>query len=587
MITLRCTKKLQNFLGVQLVEIPEKSTAALGDWYANLVPTCIGNLILCISEKSLLTVAIPERESSDLEKLFPARVVNLLLMIGVHPAVIQNEIRHYQQIQYTKTASRSVLGSLNDFSRMFQAEADMAGDGKSSLSLSDAEYKMSETPCSPLDYNNPADETIKLLGTKETENVNAPHEFNAFPGKPNGNDFVLKQINHSQKTILEDDFRESPLPQEPSESNFQEKPKLEFIKGQELCESFFKEIAQPILKKSFPTLRYAAGLIGYGSDVLGFDDAMSTDHMWGPRFLLFLPEERFDRSRAEISAAFSTGFPYEYKGYSTNFSPPDWNDNGVRQREHISEGSVNPLVEYHTLRSYFESYLGWAPFEEITVSQWLTFSEHRLLGITSGRVFHDDLGLEKARKMLGYYPQDVWLWMMASQWKMLAEEEAFTGRCGLVGDETGSRIIAARQVQRIMRLCFLMEKQYAPYSKWFGTAFKQLNIAAELSPVLERVLKTSDWQERDRLLGRAYTIAADTFNSLGLTEKLDSSTREYFDRPFRVLMADRFADALMDAVQKPDLKKLRPPFGSVCQFTDSTTVFDDPALADRLKSLYK
>jgi len=34
-------------------------------------------------------------------------------------------------------------------------------------------------------------------------------------------------------------------------------------------------------------LRYAAGVIGYGSEVIGFNDEMSTDHMWGPRFLLF------------------------------------------------------------------------------------------------------------------------------------------------------------------------------------------------------------------------------------------------------------------------------------------------------------
>lgn len=34
-----------------------------------------------------------------------------------------------------------------------------------------------------------------------------------------------------------------------------------------------------------------AGLMGYGSDVLGYDDEISTDHMWGPRFYLFLREK--------------------------------------------------------------------------------------------------------------------------------------------------------------------------------------------------------------------------------------------------------------------------------------------------------
>ena len=38
MITLRCTQKLRKYLGIVPVDIPEPSTAMLGDWYVNLVP---------------------------------------------------------------------------------------------------------------------------------------------------------------------------------------------------------------------------------------------------------------------------------------------------------------------------------------------------------------------------------------------------------------------------------------------------------------------------------------------------------------------------------------------------------------------
>ena len=37
------------------------------------------------------------------------------------------------------------------------------------------------------------------------------------------------------------------------------------------------------------------------------------------------------------------------------------------------------------------------------------------------------------------------------------------------GDELGSQVVAARLVREIMKLAFLMEKKYAPYSKWLGT----------------------------------------------------------------------------------------------------------------------
>lgn len=360
----------------------------------------------------------------------------------------------------------------------------------------------------------------------------------------------------------------------------------ESIKGIDLGESFFNDIARPILNAEFHYLRYSAGLIGYGSDVLGYDDVMSTDHMWGPRFLLFLPADDFEATKASVAAVFSSRFPYLYKGYSVHFSPPDAQDGGTRLRTEIKSGKVDPLVEYHTPRSFFEEYLCWNPDLEVSIQQWLTIYEHRLLGVTSGRVFHDDLGIEDTRRKLSYYPHDIWLWMMASQWKMIAEEEPFNGRCGSVGDELGSRIVAARQVQRIMRLCFLQEKRYAPYNKWLGTAFKQLSVEPLLTPLFERVLNASKWEERDEFLGRSYTVLAERHNALNLTEPLSVETAPFFNRPFTVISAERFTTALYKMIRDPWLRSL-PPIGSVSQLTDSVTVYDDVMLSRKMTALYQ
>jgi hypothetical protein len=162
MITLRCTQKLRKYLGVIPVNIPEPPTAVLGDWYGNLVPTFSGDLIIFINERSLLTIAIPVWESNNLVPLFSIRVANLLGMIGVHPKDISNEINHFDQVQYGKTASRSVLGSLNDFAWHYQIIAEEA-KSKSDLSLSKAELKLSQIPCKPLDYRFPCEVAKELL----------------------------------------------------------------------------------------------------------------------------------------------------------------------------------------------------------------------------------------------------------------------------------------------------------------------------------------------------------------------------------------------------------------------------------------
>ena len=41
---------------------------------------------------------------------------------------------------------------------------------------------------------------------------------------------------------------------------------------------YYESIVRPIIADAFPRLFYAAALIGYGSDVLGYDTERSTDH---------------------------------------------------------------------------------------------------------------------------------------------------------------------------------------------------------------------------------------------------------------------------------------------------------------------
>ena len=164
MITLRYTQKLQKYLGIVPIDLPEPSTAVLGDWYVNLVPTLSGDLIIFLSEKTLLTVAIPVWESKNLVPIFRMRVANLLGMIGVLPKDIANEISHFDQVQYSKTTSRSALGSLNDFAWHYQVLGEEARS-KSDLSLAKAELKFSQMPCKPLDYRYPSEVAKELLST--------------------------------------------------------------------------------------------------------------------------------------------------------------------------------------------------------------------------------------------------------------------------------------------------------------------------------------------------------------------------------------------------------------------------------------
>ncbi|MCI0555651.1 MAG: hypothetical protein L0287_32295 [Anaerolineae bacterium] len=156
------TNKLQKLLGIDLTNQLKPTTSKLGDWYANLVPTYSGDLIVFVNEKTLLSVAIPIWESDNLLSLFRLRVVNLLGMIGIQFKAIENELSHYNHIQFGKTRSRSILGSMNDIAFHYQVMAEEA-ENKADLSLSNAEYKLSQMPCKPIDYRDPSDVVKELL----------------------------------------------------------------------------------------------------------------------------------------------------------------------------------------------------------------------------------------------------------------------------------------------------------------------------------------------------------------------------------------------------------------------------------------
>src|SRR4026207_469579 len=178
-----------------------------------------------------------------------------------------------------------------------------------------------------------------------------------------------------------------------------------FIPGLQLCELFYQNQVRPILKEEFPNLRYSAAVIGWGSDVLGFDTPISRDHHWGPRLLLFLNPQDYSKLKHKISQSLSNKLPYEFMGYSTNFSKPE--PNGVRHAVKTKRRPVNHMVQVFTLKSFFEARLKFDLSKKIEVTDWLTFPQQRLLELVSGKVYHDGLGqLRKIRKKLEFYPGD-------------------------------------------------------------------------------------------------------------------------------------------------------------------------------------
>jgi hypothetical protein len=339
-----------------------------------------------------------------------------------------------------------------------------------------------------------------------------------------------------------------------------------FIPGLELAGAFFAEVVRPLLDQAYPRLPYAAALLGPGSEVLGYDTARSTDHDWGPRLQLLLAAGDASRPAAEITAMLADRLPPTFRGYPTTFPVTREPDGAARHR-----------VEVSGLGEWLAGRLGFDPQPRVTVADWLATPTQRLAEVTGGRVYHDGPGdLSAARARLSWYPDDVWRYVLACQWQRISQEEAFPGRCAEVGDELGSAVVTARLARDLMRLCLLMRRRYPPYSKWLGTAFARLPEAAALAPSLTAAVAATGWPDRQRHLTRAYETAAAWHNELGLTPPLDTRARGFFDRPYQVIDAERFAVALRQAIAGP-VRDL-PVTGAVDQFIDSTDALGNAGL---------
>ena len=155
--------------------------------------------------------------------------------------------------------------------------------------------------------------------------------------------------------------------------------------------------------------------------------------------------------------------------------------------------------------------------------------------------------------------------MLAGWWRVHPEMN-LVGRAGYAGDELGSALIASQIVSGLMHLSFLIERRYAPYVKWFGTAFSKLHIFDRLSAPLDSALHAASWTEREKALGIGYEIVASAFNDLEIAPRLTLEPVRLWGRPFTVMWAD-FPGALTASISDPQVGDLveRWPTGGIDQ----------------------
>ena len=151
MLTLRCTRKLLDRLRVPPARDDSEPTTRLGDWYANLLFRPGQQLVLLVSQRTLLPVVIHAAPAASITARLPAAVADVLGALGVPASAVEAELREMRDVRVGKTDSRRVLGSMADFTYMLGAHLEHGRP------LAEASHRLAQTPCSPIGMKSPAD----------------------------------------------------------------------------------------------------------------------------------------------------------------------------------------------------------------------------------------------------------------------------------------------------------------------------------------------------------------------------------------------------------------------------------------------
>ena len=254
------------------------------------------------------------------------------------------------------------------------------------------------------------------------------------------------------------------------------------MNGLELSRAFYESYGAPLLHEQFPEQEglVAVGLLGSGSECLGFDDEVSRDHDFEPGFCLLLPgEDVIDRRTAFLLERAYAKLPKEFMGFKRSAVAPV---GGAR---------------HGVLRTadFFTEKVG-APDGILTMDQWLKLPQQALLEATAGEIFRDDLGeVTIIRTALSAMPEDVRRKRLAGHLLVMAQAGQYNYlRCLRHGEPAAGQLAVNEFVKSCIEVVFLLNKAYAPYYKWSFRALRRLPRLSLTAETLEYLLTTGNDQ---------------------------------------------------------------------------------------------
>jgi hypothetical protein len=220
-------------------------------------------------------------------------------------------------------------------------------------------------------------------------------------------------------------------------------------------------------------------------------------------------------------------------------------------------------VEVTSIENWLKKNLKIQDVNNISYALWLSLPQQHLLQFTAGVFYHDSTGeLTHIKEILSWYPNDVWLWILASQWYLIGNNEPLIERAEEVGDNLGAQLIIDKLIRYGVEMWFLLNRQYRPYDKWLGSAFSHIDENKTLSMLINSVRAEQNISGKLPYLHQLIMALGKRQNELnicGYREPAYDDFKVGIDgavRPFKVFNAGDFKNACIESIKNKKLKDM-------------------------------
>ena len=275
------------------------------------------------------------------------------------------------------------------------------------------------------------------------------------------------------------------------------------MQGIELSQKFFEAHGQPMLDAQFGAFqdRIAVGLVGEGSQCLGYDDELSQDHDFEPGFCLFITEEDYRKFGFPLERAYAK-LPKTFLGFDRPPLSP------------VGGNRVGVLV----IEDFYTRFLG-SPTPPESYMQWLSIPTSALRAATSGEIWRDDLGVFSSVRntLLEGYPEDVRLKKLAAHTILMAQSGQYNLPRILSRNDTGAAQLCAYEfIRHAISAVYLINNVYEPFYKWAYRGMRDLPLLSELEKPLCELPGAAD---KPALIEEIAAVFADAFRMQGISKE--------------------------------------------------------------------